>query len=58
MIPTNENVSLDRVVEAINRRGHPTVREMLTALKEEFPEHVWTLDHKSEIQVAVHPGNG
>ena len=34
------------------------MREMLTALKEEFPEHVWTLDHKSEIQVAVHPGNG
>ena len=23
MIPTNENVSLDRVVEAINRRGAP-----------------------------------
>lgn len=45
--------TLQRVVDAVNSKGHPTVRVMLDALAAEFPEHYWTLDRQARLKVNV-----
>lgn len=38
-----KKLDIDRLCDAINSQGEPTVRTMLAALREEFPDVCWTL---------------
>lgn len=46
-------LDIDRLCDAVNSLGEPTVRTMLAALREEFPEVCWALlpGHRLTAQV-------